>query len=102
MNAFNFDSFLFIYSSIYFSTIEATREMESKGAQAIEKILLRVQKLQNVESFADIMGEVLVSIAKSDLSLRFAITYVLISSFIAQEPFRITTPSNSTKKFIHE
>lgn len=41
-----------------FRTIEVTSKMESKVAQAIEEILLRVQKLQNGESFADIMGEV--------------------------------------------
>lgn len=40
-----------------FSTIEVTSNMESKVAQAIEEILLRVQKVQNGEAFADVVAE---------------------------------------------
>lgn len=42
----------------FFSTIEVTSKMESKVAQAIEAILLRVQMLQNGDSFADVVAEV--------------------------------------------
>lgn len=40
-----------------FSTIEVTSEMDSKVARAIEEILLRVQKIQNGEAFAEVVAE---------------------------------------------
>lgn len=50
INVSNFDTFCF-------RTIEVTSKMESKVAHAIEEILLRVQKLQNGEEFADVVAE---------------------------------------------